>query len=312
MWFKNLFIYRFSKPFERTAEELEQVLAGNTFSPCGDHDQSKMGWCSPIYQNDPEAPLVHITDKYWMICLKKQDRILPASVINEQVALRVDEIESAQARKVTKKEKTELREQLTIELLPKAFTKTQSYYAYLCPAKGYMVLNTASTKVADELTSFLRKTIGSLPIRVPDTHSSPAAIMTDWLADTTQIPSAFTLGDECELESQGEEKGQVRYKGLDLHQEQLDQHIESGMQVNSLALHWQESLSFTLSSDLQVKKLKFKDLILDQFDDMELDDPAAKFDASFALMALEVEKLLPELFDAFGGENESAIVTQAA
>lgn len=312
MWFKNLFIYRFSKPFERSTEELELALAENTFSPCGDHDQSKMGWCSPVYQNDTDAPLVHVTDKYWMICLKKQDRILPASVINEQVAMRVADIETAQARKVTKKEKTELREQVTIELLPKAFTKTQAFFAYLCPTNGYMILNTASNKVADELTSFLRKTIGSLPVRVPDTNSSPAAIMTDWLADNTHIPKAFTLGDECELLSQGEEKGQVRYKGLDLHQEQLDQHIESGMQVSSLSLHWEDSLSFTLSSDLVVKKLKFKDLILDQFDDMELDDPAAKFDASFALMALEIEKLLPQLFEAFGGENESALITQAA
>ncbi len=311
MWFKNLFIYRFSKPFDKSLDELDKALSEDAFTPCGDHDVGKMGWCQPL-DTHADSPFVHVTDKYWMLCLKKQDRILPASVVNEQVALRVADIEAAQARKVTKKEKTEIREQVTIELLPKSFTKTQRFFAYLSPANGYMVLNTASAKVADELTSYLRKTIGSLPIRVPETNQSPAATMTAWLANKEDLPQGYALGEECELVSQGEEKGQVRYKGLDLHQEQLDQHIENGMQVANLALEWEESLSFTLSADLQVKKLKFKDVVLDQFDDMELEDEAAKFDASFALMALEVEKLFPSLLEVFGGENQSAIITEAA
>ena len=311
MWFKNLFIYRFSKPFEKNLESLENDLATQTFHPCGDHDQSKIGWCAPIGESE-QSPFVHVTDKFWMICLKKQDRILPASVINEQVAVRVTEIEHSQSRKVTKKEKQEIKEQVAIELLPKSFTKTQKHFAYLCPSEGYMVLNTASGKVADELTSFLRKTIGSLPVRTPETNQSPAALMTSWLTDQGELPSQVSLGDECELISQGEDKGQVRYKGLDLHQEQLDKHIEAGMQVASLAIHWGESVSFNLNSDLIIKRLKFKDIVTDQFDDMELEDENAKFDASFSLMAFEVDRLIPELLGIFGGENLDAVITEAA
>lgn len=306
MWFKNLYIYRFTKPFETTADSLEEQLKEATFSPCGPHDSYQLGWTSPLGKMSEN--LVHSCDKYLMLSLCKQEKILPSSVVNEQVAERAEEIELNQHRKVSRKEKSELKEQITIELMPKAFRKTNKTYAYLCIKEGYLVVNTSSAKVADEFTSYLRKTVGSLPVRPLEVEQNPAAIMTDWLKHDSNPPSILEPGLECELKSTGEDKGQVKYKGLDLDNEQIQQHIQAGMLVEKMALSWKENISFVLSHDLTIKRLKFSDLVQEKLDDVETDDAAAKFDASFAIMAAELDMLIPDILEAFGGEDRSAIL----
>lgn len=305
MWFKNILVYRFTKPFETSSDSLEEQLSNSPFKPCGPQDTYQLGWTSPLPKSEQ---YVHMTGAYWMICLQKQERILPSSVINEQVLERVNEIEEQQHRKVTRKEKTELKENITQELLPKSFTRTVRYYAYLCPSNGYMVINTSSAKVADELTSYLRKTIGSLPVRVPAVKQAPSSIMNNWVTGKAHLPTGFELGLECELASTGEEKGSIKYKGLELDTDHIEQNISAGMEVTKLTLQWNDSISFLLGSDLSVKRIKFGDVMQDKLDDTGADDAASKFDAGFAIMSLEFERLIPEILNAFGGEDTSSII----
>jgi len=306
MWFKNILFYRFTKPFDVSSETLESQLATSPFKPCEANDIYQLGWASPLQKNSEQ--LVHVCQHYWMICLQKQERILPSSVVNEQVQEKVNEIEEEQHRKVTRKEKTELKEEITQQLLPKSFTKTTRHYAYLCPSKGYLVINTASAKLADEFTSYLRKTIGSLPIRFPAVNQAPSSVMTHWVTKDASLPAEFSLGYECELTSNGEEKGSIKYKGLELDQKQIEQQIQSGMEVTKLALDWRDSLSFILGSDLTIKRLKFSDMLQEQLDDSQAEDAAAQFDAGFSIMSLELDRLIPEILNAFGGEDTSAVI----
>ncbi len=306
MWFKNILFYRFSKPFELSSDALQAQLAQAPFKPCEAADIYQLGWSSPIQKHADQ--LVHVCQHYWMICLQKQERILPSSVVNEQLQEKVNEIEEEQHRKVTRKEKAELKEDITQQLLPKSFTRTTRHYAYLCPSKGYLVINTASSKLADEFTSYLRKTIGSLPIRFPAVKQAPSSVMTHWVTKDASLPAAFTLGYECELTSNGEDKGSIKYKGLELDQKQIEQQIQSGMEVTKLAVDWRESLSFILANDLTIKRLKFGDLLQEQLDDMNAEDAAAQFDAGFSIMCMELDKLIPEVLEAFGGEDTSALI----
>jgi len=307
MWFKNILLYRFTKPFETSNETLETLLAESPFKPCGPTETSQLGWTSPIQKSEQ---CVHVAQNYWMICLQKQERILPGSVVNEQVQEKVNAIEEEQHRKVTRKEKTELKEEITLQLLPKSFTRTSRHYAYLTPDKGYMVINTSSAKVADELTSLLRKSVGSLPIRIPSVNQAPSSVMTHWVTEDNALPENFTLGYECELTSNGDEKGSIKYKGLELDQDQIDQQIKSGMEVSKLAVEWRETMSFILGSDLSIKRIKFGDMLQEQLSDSNAEDAAAQFDAGFAIMTHEFDKLIPEIFDAFGGEDTSAIIDE--
>ncbi|MFE8072041.1 recombination-associated protein RdgC [Marinobacteraceae bacterium S3BR75-40.1] len=306
MWFRNARIFRFTKPVEFDAEELESKLEEGAFSPCGPQDSFRLGWASPLGGRAPG--LVHVANNNFLVCLRKEEKILPSAVIKEALAEQVEKIETEQSRKVGRKEKNELKDQLTLELLPKAFTRSRHTFAYLAPQEGYMVVDTASAKQAEELASTLRNTLGSLPIRPPAVQQSPNFVMTAWLKGDLQLPAGMALGQECELKDTGEEGGVVRCRGLDLQGEEILAHLESGMQVTRVALDWQESLSFLLDEELTLRRLKFGETLKDQIDDIDSDDALAKFDGAFSLMTLEIARLFPVLLEALGGEDREAIV----
>lgn len=305
MFFKNLIFYRFTKPFTLDNEQLEEKLAEALFKPCGANDLQQLGWAAPLGKHSEQ--LVHVCQNYWMVCLQQQDRILPSSVVNEQVEEKVNEIEEQQHRKVTRKEKTEIKEQVTTVLMPQSFTRNKRFFAYIDAKKGLLVVNSSSAKVADELTSFLRKTIGSLPVRIPAVKSAPSSVMTDWATNNTTVPGGFEVGEQCELKSTGEEKGSIKYKSLELDGEKIEQHVADGMQVDTLALCWRESISFVMSSNLMIKTVKFGDLVQEKLDDTNAEDAASKFDAGFSIMAMEFDKFIPEVLEAFGGEDLDGI-----
>ena len=48
MWFKNLMIYRLTKPLDWTLDKLQNALSDCEFHPCGAQEQSKFGWVSPL------------------------------------------------------------------------------------------------------------------------------------------------------------------------------------------------------------------------------------------------------------------------
>ena len=82
------------------------------------------------------------------------------------------------------------------------------------------------------------------------------------------------------------------------------------MEVTKLALTWDNNVSFVLDEEMGIRRLKFGETLQDQLDDVDVDDAAAKFDAAFTLMTLELAKLIPGLLEAMGGEDRSAIVEE--
>ncbi len=102
--------------------------------------------------------------------------------------------------------------------------------------------------------------------------------------------------------------GVVRCKGLDLQGDEMRSHLEAGMQATRVALTWEDSVSFVLDEELGIRRLKFGETLQEKLDDVDADDAAARFDASFSLMTLELARLIPGLLEALGGEDRSAIV----
>ena len=100
---------------------------------------------------------------------------------------------------------------------------------------------------------------------------------------------------ECELTEPVEKGGVIRIRGVLLASDEVQRHMKSGKQVSKLSFEWQQRLSCVLSEDLSIKRLKFMDLVLDELADTDADDAAARFDADFALMSLELSGFTPAL-----------------
>lgn len=308
MWFRNARVFRFTKPFEITAEALEEKLQADAFKPCGPQETSRQGWVSPMGKHSDL--LVHSAGGYHLIALRKEEKLLPSSVIKELVDEKAEVIEAEQHRKVRRKEKDELKEEVMLEMLPRAFSKNRRCYAYLAPADGVLVVDAGSSKQAEDLASTLRKSLGSLPVRPPAVEQAPAFTFTGWLNESIDLPASIELGTECELKDTSEDGGVVRCKGLDLQGDEIRSHLDAGMQVTKLSVTWDDNLSFVLDEELGIRRLKFGDTLQEKLDDVDADDAAARFDAAFSLMTLELARLIPGLLEALGGEDRSAIVEE--
>lgn len=303
MWFKNLALYRFTEPFSLTSNELEEKLVDKRFRPCASHDEFSLGWSAPA--GNTVEQLVHNSNGFMMICLKKEEKVIPAAVINEMLLDKINEVEEREGQKLAKKERTTLKEELIFELLPRAFSFSKKTFAYIDPKGGWMVVDAASAKKAEDLLSHLRKTIGSLPVIPINSNDKPTAIMTQWLVDTKSVAKNFVVEDECELRSPEEEGGIIRCKRHNLSLPEITNHLDSGKQVIKLAIAWSDRLSFILDENLSIKRLKFLDLIQDQVADIEVDDEASQFDVDFSIMSLEIANFLPHLLNTFGGEKKA-------
>ncbi len=300
MWFKNLLIYRFTKPFTLTPEDIDEKLADKAFKPCGSQDLSSCGWVSPLGAQGSE--LVHAANGRIMLCLQRQDKILPAAVVNEVLADKVAEIEERDGRKPGRKERTELKDEIVFELLPRAFSRSGRQFAYIDPKAGLLVVNSSSLKRAEEMLSLLRESLGSLPLVPVKAKNQVQNTLTQWLNEGA-AGAGFELGGECELRDASDESAVIRCKHQDLGSKEINSHLQAGMYATKLELSWVGGIEFILDEQLAVKRLRFSDLIMDKAGEVDADSAAEQFDVDFTIMAGEFEAFIPALLAALGGEE---------
>lgn len=304
MWFKNLLIYRFSSPFTLDLETLEAQLEEQAFVPCGKRDTSKYGWVSPMGEHS--ELLSHTANGKTLLCTRREEKIIPASVIRERVEEKAAEIEAREDRKVFRKEKDSIKEEVMFDCLPQAFTRSSKTYAYIDPKNGWFIVDASSAKKAEDLCSLLRDSLGSLPVVPAQTSESPSVIMTSWLRGE-DAPAKLDILDECEMREPGEDGSIIRCKRQDLFGDEVGSHLDNGKLVHKLAVDWDEQLKLLLNDDLSVKRLKFCEALLTEAEDAGSEDPAAKLDADFALMSATLTDFLPQLLNYFGGSKAEPI-----
>lgn len=301
MWFRNLLMYRLAANTTLTADALETALTSKPALPCGSQTLSTYGFIPP-FGKDEDAPLVHIGQGFFLICARTEERILPGSVVRDAVQEKVDEIEAAQSRKVYKKEKDQIKDEVTQALLPRAFIRRSKTFAAIAPAQGLILVDSASAKRAEELLSTLREVLGSLPVRPVGVKTAPTATFTQWVKEH-QASHGLALSNECELRDSAEDGGIIHIKREDLASDEVQMHLAAGKLVTQLTLAWEDKLSFLIDDKLTIKRLRFEDLLQDQAEEDGGDDAASQFDASFILMMMTFVEFIPQLLEALGGEE---------
>ena len=307
MWFKNLRVYRFTQPFELTPEQLDQALQEQAFTPCGSQDVVQYGWVPPLGRHGES--LVHAANGYIMVCAKKQEKVLPAAVVNEQVEERAIALSEQEARHVGRKERQNIKDDVLMDMLPKAFARSSLQFAYIAPQEGWLVIDSAAAKRAEELIIALREAVGSLPVIPLVSKQQPHQTMTHWLTATT-APDNFDFGHECVLKDPQETSSVIRCKHQELTSTEINSHLQAGMLVSQLGLTWHNGIDCLVDEQLTVKRLKFADEIQEQADLHDAQEAAEQFDIEFTVMTLELSAFIRALVHAFGGINEKATTVE--
>ena len=296
MWFKNLYFFAFTRPFEWSEQDLEKHLAEHPFTPCASTEQSHFGWVNALGKHG--NTLVHSVNGNSLLCARKEEKILPAPVVKEQLEAKVAALELEHSRTATKKEKEQFKEDIIFELLPRAFSRVTDTHGYISAKHNIIVINSSSRGKAEDFLALLRKVLGTLPVTSLSPESAPDEVMTDWLIEKN-LGEKFELGTEAEFNALGDDGAVVRVKNQDLDSEEIKAHLDADKYVVKVAMEWDEAMSFILCDDLAVKRLKFYDVLQEQNDDIDSDDVVARLDADFALMAGELNRFIDDLLAEF-------------
>lgn len=299
MWFKNLKLYRLSPNAALAADDLEAALEPLSFRPGGSQDSQVSGWLPPR----DDSGLAYVSNGQILLRLHTEKKLLPSTVINQASRARALEIEERQGYKPGRKQMKEIKEQMTLELLPRAFVIAQDTYAWIDTINGWMAIDAAATAKSDELLGLLAKTLTPFPIVPLHVEMSPAAAMTQWLYED-EAPAGFSIDQDTELRASGESRATVRYVRQSIDLEDVRKHVQAGKQCTRLALTWNDRVSFVLTENLDIKRVAPLD-VLKEHQDAQAANEADQFDADMALMCGELARMLADLVAALGGERKT-------
>ncbi|MGN6900335.1 recombination-associated protein RdgC, partial [Neisseria sp. P0013.S007] len=199
-----------------------------------------------------------------------------------------------------RKEKNELRENLTSNLLTRALTKSSCTNGLL--SKNWLWTDTASRHKAENLLTKLREALGGLSAQHLVTRQSPVSLMTNWLLQG-EAQGRFVLDSDVTLVGVGDVAPKVKISRKDLTAEDVVQHAKNGMIVTELGLVWNERVAFILTQDLTLKRIQWLDVVQEEAEG-SCDDAESMAYATQLLMAAALSAILSELVDLLGGWQE--------
>jgi recombination associated protein RdgC len=302
MWFRNLQIYRLPENWGLTAEALAEKLAAHPFQPCGSQDMASRGWTSPT----KDDRFVMAVGGQFLIALAVEQKLLPSSVVNEVAADKAEIIEAQQGFKPGRKQMKEIKEAVLQELLPRAFTRRRTAFAWINPIAGWLVVDASSPARAEEILDALRDSLDELPVKMIKTQLSPVSVMTDWLI-ANQATGNFTIDLDCELRAVTDEKAAVRYVRHALDGKDVQDHLAAGKLPTRLAMTFDDRISIILTEKMEIKRVAFLDIIKEEAE-RQGDAADMQMEADFALMSGELSRLIPALLEVLGGEVTDAVI----
>jgi recombination associated protein RdgC len=289
MLFKQLQIFKLSDNFSIKASTIEPQMSAMQFKPCPPSFSSNHGWVPPLRVE--HGALSHNIGHFVILCAQFEEKILPASVVRKEVDDKVKKIELEEDRKVYSKEKKTMREETTMTLLPKAFSKFSDVYAYIDTKNNLLMLNTIQADKTKTFLSLFKKTFSTDPKSL--SLKKISYIMTQWV-NTSQWPTGLDIMQQATLQDPNNVKRVLRCQQQNLFSDAMQSFIKDGHQIKELAMSWQDSFEFILTDKLLLKSLRYSDDMLNESQE-EIEGAEQRFDSNFIIMAELLSQALPIL-----------------
>ena len=284
MFIKNLNVYLLEKTI--SADSLTKALSEKPASEPIAMELSTYGFAQPHKQS---SDLVIEAGDYMLICAEESKRDLPASVAKAKVDKHVEEIESSQCRKVYKKERDQIKDEIIIDMLPNAFIKTSRVYAIIDSKNGMIFVGHSSKAKCEEMLNAIRSVLGSLPVRPLELNLEQCDVMTKILRYGSHV---FECGTKATLKDiDGIET--VKFTNHDLGSEEVIDHIDAGKVVTEIELLSKQDMRFVLNEKLTLKQIKYP----------EREDDESDFIGDLAIAGGLLTLLIGDLANEFGGIN---------
>jgi recombination associated protein RdgC len=292
MFCKNLTVYTISNVdiLNKINNELLQKLA---FTPCSPLDSLKGGFISPI--DNPETLLIDIQGQI-LLKYQTEQKTIPADVIKRALNEKIEKQELALCRKLAKCEKSSLKDEVIIDLLPRAFSKFKQFNVWINKRDKFIAITTSSFKQAEDILALLRKELGSLALTPLSIDKPIEQIMTKWVKENLNFPP-FVLGDQAELKDPLEGNGIISCKNQEINSYEMLAHFDSGKWITKIRIIDDRGVSYILNNNFVFKNIKFDQSVIDENEDVPLDDKEARIKADFFLASNVLSKTIIQLKD---------------
>jgi recombination associated protein RdgC len=259
MFFKNLTAFKIT---DINIDIFEESINKLAFKSCTNSQKSSRGFINPFIKNSENC--LFRFNHLAAFCLLNEEKILPAQVINQQAQEYIEELELT--RYVSKKEKTQIKEDMEQRLLPQAFSKFKKVYGYLDLVNNFLVIDSVSEKQITEVLDLLQR----CEARFEPVIKEETDILTEWLVDNA-YPVDVEIAEKCKLTSAiGDSIANISCQGSSMLNDNIKSFIDSGGYITELAIIWREQLAMTANINLQFKSIKF----LEGIKDLNKDDDA--------------------------------------
>lgn len=299
MWFKKASVYLLNVNALPLQADIETGLSDAPFTNCQGLDWYSEGFASPV---SFEESLVFASKGSLRIALQKEEKVLPSGVIKNVLDKKILEIEQAENRQIGRKEKQALKEQITDDLLPKAFTRLLKTQAIIDTNRGFFIVNNASPTKAEAMLSKVRQALGGLNAKLIRTQMSPSSLMTDWLL-SGECSGNFELDSTAVMKGTGDSAPMIRASKQNLGTDEIKNHLTSGKTVTELGLVWKDQISFVLDSNFTFKGIQYLDVIQDEAS-QDGDDMQSLFVSSQLIMTESLGEMFTELIELLGGVDQ--------
>ena len=292
---KNLRFYRIHSEWPDAEQELANQLSNAVFKPCSAFSERSFGFEPPVEgAGDLLCRTLAGAD---LVQVRLQSRVLPVAAVKEALVERVEAFKQRTTREPTRKEKRDLKDEVYADLLPKAFLKSERIRAFYIRSEKILAVATPSATNAERVLERLRDALGSVQA-IPLEYKQPAkTLLTNiFLGDG---PEEFGLGRECRMKDMSDPKSTVSWLDMDLYDNSVRTHVKGGLTLDRLGVQFDSVLRFSIDQELVVRKLKLEGM--EELDDLDDEDPLARHDAEFTLLAGLVTKLLGSLKKNLGG-----------
>ena len=292
--FRNIRYYRLDSDWPDSEKALSKALEKAAFSPCGPLTERSSGWV-PV---DPETGnlLARRVNGADLLKLRSQSRVLPHSVINEELESRIEDFRNRMQEAPSPREKRRLKAETRDELLPKAMLKSDKIWGYVDLKEKVIGIDAAQSTAAERFIRRLSAPFDGLKIR-PLQYKQPVNELLTGIF-LGGAPDQFAVGRECRMQDAADAGSLVRWSNFDLSDTTIRNHVANGMRLTHLAIEYDNVMGCVLDENGVISKLRF----LGMDDDREEgDEPLARLDAEFVLITGTLRKMLGDLKKLLGG-----------
>lgn len=277
----------------------------------GDNEWNHLGLAAVMPGEDA---IVHDLDGAGFLFMYRwAERKLPASVRDEELKKRYDALVEKEGRALNKREFAQLREDVEVALLPKAFI-VPKLIPVIVTAKRLFVCTSSATmceKIMTHLQRMCETRTKKIELHWSDlmTAVSPSQMLTqivrEGFGDVPTDDDFYMIPAKAAV-FKGDNKNTVRVKDRDLSHEEFKTIVNSGdYSVTELAMRLElESellLNFTLTDKLIFKGIKLGDVMV-----AGTGIDAADLHATYWLFAKEISRLLEAVLAVYmdGQDND--------